>query len=106
MKKYEIKRILQLIPILFALTFISYGMMRIAGSDVVPRGRRDPSPARHNPLLQSDFRAFSRTGSAGGSVYGRCGILRMAHRAQNPGAGLVLEPAFRRLAGDRKNEVA
>lgn len=55
-------------------------------------GRRDPSPARHNPLLQSDFRAVSRTGSAGGPVCERCGILRMAHRAQNPGAGLVLEP--------------
>ena len=35
MKKYTIKRILQLIPILFAITFLSYGMMRIAGSDVV-----------------------------------------------------------------------
>ena len=34
MKKYAIKRILQLIPILFAITFLSYGMMRIAGSDV------------------------------------------------------------------------
>lgn len=35
MKKYAIKRIFQLIPILFAITFLSYGMMRIAGSDVV-----------------------------------------------------------------------
>ncbi len=35
MKKYVIKRILQLIPILFAITFLSFGMMRIAGSDVV-----------------------------------------------------------------------
>ena len=35
MRKYVIKRILQLIPILFAITFLSYGMMRIAGSDVV-----------------------------------------------------------------------
>ena len=30
MKKYAIKRILQLIPILFAITFLSYGMTRIA----------------------------------------------------------------------------
>ena len=37
MKKYAIKRILQLIPILFAITFLSYGMMRIAASDVVTR---------------------------------------------------------------------
>lgn len=36
-EKYAIKRILQLIPILFAITFLSYGMMRIAGSDVVTR---------------------------------------------------------------------
>ena len=35
MKKYTIKRIFLLIPILFAITFLSYGMMRIAGSDVV-----------------------------------------------------------------------
>lgn len=35
MKKYVIRRLLQLIPILFAITFLSFGMMRIAGSDVV-----------------------------------------------------------------------
>lgn len=35
MRKYVIKRLLQLIPILLAITFLSYGMMRIAGSDVV-----------------------------------------------------------------------
>ena len=35
MKKYAIRRLLQLIPILFAITFLSYGLMRIAGSDVV-----------------------------------------------------------------------
>ena len=35
MKKYAFRRLLQLIPILFAITFLSYGMMRIAGSDVV-----------------------------------------------------------------------
>ena len=35
MKKYALRRLLQLIPILFAITFLSYGMMRIAGSDVV-----------------------------------------------------------------------
>ena len=33
--KYIIKRILQLIPILFAITFLSFAMMRLAGSDVV-----------------------------------------------------------------------
>lgn len=35
MKNYTVKRLLQLIPILLAITFLSYGMMRIAGSDVV-----------------------------------------------------------------------
>ena len=35
MKKYVLKRLLQLIPLLLAITFLSYGMMRVAGSDVV-----------------------------------------------------------------------
>ena len=35
MKKYVIKRLLQLIIVLFAITFLSFGMMRIAGSDAV-----------------------------------------------------------------------
>lgn len=35
MRKYIIKRLLTLIPILFGITFLSFGMMRIAGSDAV-----------------------------------------------------------------------
>ena len=35
MKKYVMKRLLQLIIVLFAITFLSFGMMRIAGSDAV-----------------------------------------------------------------------
>lgn len=35
MRRYVLKRLLQLIPILFAITFLSFGMMRLAGSDVV-----------------------------------------------------------------------
>lgn len=35
MLKYVGKRLLQLIPLLLAITFLSFGMMRIAGSDVV-----------------------------------------------------------------------
>lgn len=35
MKHYAVRRLLQLIPILIAITFLSYGMMRIAGSDVI-----------------------------------------------------------------------
>lgn len=35
MGKYVMKRLLQLIPILLAITFLSFAMMRIAGSDAV-----------------------------------------------------------------------
>ena len=35
MKKYIGRRLLQLIPILLAITFLSFGMMRLAGSDAV-----------------------------------------------------------------------
>lgn len=35
MGKYAAKRLLQLIPILFAITFLSFAMMRVAGSDAV-----------------------------------------------------------------------
>ena len=35
MKKYVLKRVLQLIPILLVITFLSFAMMRLAGSDVV-----------------------------------------------------------------------
>ena len=37
MNRYIIKRLLQLIPILLAITFLSFLMMRIAGSDVVTK---------------------------------------------------------------------
>lgn len=35
MHRYVVKRLLQLIPILLAITFLSFAMMRIAGSDAV-----------------------------------------------------------------------
>ena len=35
MKKYILRRLLQLIPILLVITFLSFGMMRLAGSDAV-----------------------------------------------------------------------
>lgn len=35
MRKYVIKRLLQLIPILLIITFLSFAMMRLAGSDAV-----------------------------------------------------------------------
>ena len=35
MKKYVLKRLLQLIPILLGITFLSFAMMRLAGGDAV-----------------------------------------------------------------------
>ena len=35
MKKYIIHRVLQLIPVLIGITFLSFAMMRLAGSDAV-----------------------------------------------------------------------
>ncbi len=35
MKKYVVRRLLQLIPILLVITFLSFGMMRLAGSDTI-----------------------------------------------------------------------
>ena len=35
MKNYVLRRLLQLIPILLIITFLSFGMMRVAGSDAV-----------------------------------------------------------------------
>ena len=35
MIQYVYKRLLQLIPILFAVTFLTFGMMRLAGGDAV-----------------------------------------------------------------------
>lgn len=35
MRKYVVRRLLQLIPILLAITFLSFAMMRLAGSDAV-----------------------------------------------------------------------
>ena len=43
MKHYAVKRLLQLIPILLAITFLSYGMMRLAGSDVVEQKMENTS---------------------------------------------------------------
>lgn len=43
MKNYALKRLLQLIPILLAITFLSYGMMCIAGSDVVEQKMENTS---------------------------------------------------------------
>ena len=43
MKHYAVRRLIQLIPILLAITFLSYGMMRLAGSDVVEQKMENTS---------------------------------------------------------------
>ena len=43
MKYYAVRRLLHLIPILFAITFLSFGMMRLAGSDVVEQKMENTS---------------------------------------------------------------
>ena len=53
MKKYAIKRILQLIPVLFAITFLSYGMMRIAGSDVVTQKMENTGAVMSEETLEA-----------------------------------------------------
>ena len=35
MRKYVVQRFLQLIPVLIGITFLSFAMMRIAGSDAI-----------------------------------------------------------------------
>lgn len=35
MKKYVIQRFIQLIPVLIGITFLSFAMMRMAGSDAI-----------------------------------------------------------------------
>ena len=35
MVKYILKRLVQLIPIVFGITFLSFGMMHLAGGDAV-----------------------------------------------------------------------
>ena len=40
--KYIFKRLVQLIPILFAITFLSFAMMRLAGSDVIEQKMLKP----------------------------------------------------------------
>ena len=53
MRKYAIKRILQLIPVLFAITFLSYGMMRIAGSDVVTQKMENTGAVMSEETLEA-----------------------------------------------------
>ena len=53
MKHYAVKRLIQLIPILLAITFLSYGMMRIAGSDVVEQKMENTSGTVSQEMIDS-----------------------------------------------------
>ena len=53
MKHYVLKRLLQLIPILLAITFLSYGMMRLAGSDVVEQKMENTSGTVSQEMIDS-----------------------------------------------------
>ncbi len=55
MRKYAFRRLLQLIPILFAITFLSYGMMRIAGSDVVTQKMENTGQILSEDKLKSQL---------------------------------------------------
>lgn len=54
MNHYLLKRIIQLIPILFAITFLSYGMMRIAGSDVVTQKMENTGTVVSDEVLNAE----------------------------------------------------
>lgn len=53
MKQITAKRLLQLIPILLAITFLSFGMMRLAGSDVVEQKMENTSGAVSQELVEA-----------------------------------------------------
>ena len=53
MKNYVIKRLLQLIPILFVITFLSFAMMRLAGSDAVLQRMENTGMALSQEVIDS-----------------------------------------------------
>ena len=53
MRKYVIGRLLQLIPILFIITFLSFGMMRLAGSDAVLQKMENTGMAASQDMINA-----------------------------------------------------
>ena len=51
--RYIIKRLLQLIVILFVITFLSYGMMRLAGSDAVLQKMANTESAASEEVIEA-----------------------------------------------------
>ena len=82
MRKYIIKRLLQLIPVLIGITFLSFAMMRLAGGDAVTYmyenagsavshqtfgadrpGEKDAVEKAENPAEKSDCRQEQGSGN-------------------------------------------
>lgn len=53
MRSYVAKRLLQLVPVLFAITFLSFALMRIAGSDVVIKKMENTGGVVSQELIDS-----------------------------------------------------
>ncbi|MGI6110344.1 MAG: nickel ABC transporter permease [Eubacteriaceae bacterium] len=53
MQKYIIRRLLQLIPILFAITLLSFALIRIAGSDVVTQKMQNTGTVVSEQVIQA-----------------------------------------------------
>lgn len=53
MRKYVVRRLLQLIPILLAITFLSFGMMRLAGSDAVLQKMQNTGQLASEEVIQA-----------------------------------------------------
>lgn len=53
MKKYVVRRLLQLIPILLAITFLSFAMMRLAGSDAVQQKMENTGAAVSQEVIDA-----------------------------------------------------
>lgn len=54
MKKYILRRLLQLVPILLGITLLSFGMMRIAGSDAVVQKYDNSGIAVSQEVIKSE----------------------------------------------------
>lgn len=53
MKNYMIKRLLQLIPLLLAITFLSFAMMQLAGSDVIEQKMENTGAAVSQEVMDA-----------------------------------------------------
>lgn len=54
MKNYLIKRLLQLIPLLLAITFLSFAMMQLAGSDVIEQKMENTGAAVSQEVMDAE----------------------------------------------------